>query len=226
MPEDDDRSQFVGRQITAIVPVGREHANVSIRVGRRTVAVIPAIELHELELAVGTELTLEQLDCLDELARVVKARAHALRLLNARPYSTRNLSRKLLLKGYSKEVIAQVVERLTRVGLLNDEQFGRELIRQLRAGKPAGDRLLASKLAQHGIDTRIAQRLISESAGEQVPAHEDPAIEKLVVRKLASMSHLAPEVRARRIFGLLARRGFDYEQVRQIVDRHLSAEPD
>ena len=52
------------------------------------------------------------------------AMAFALKLLGLRNHSRRELERKLLKKGYGAESIAEVVEKLTSRGVLDDRAFG------------------------------------------------------------------------------------------------------
>lgn len=212
---------FVGQSISALTPVGKDAQRTSVRCGRSSVAVVASADADRLGLTIGLTLTGALLAELEHLSAVEKARAAALRLVNSRPYSRKRLADRLRARGFESPVIDAVIERLTKAGLLNDTEYGRELIRQTRAARPAGERLLRAKLGQHGLDRMLIDQLVAQAMADAPDPMDDPDVDRLVERKAAAMGHLDSATQARRLFGLLARRGFSAEDARRIVDRHV-----
>ncbi len=133
-----------------------------VRVGRKVVATLPVSQIEALGLAVGQAWT-------DALAAEVsvaavqdKAMRQAMSRLNRRALSRRDLDRKLRDLDYDEAVRQRVLDRLTELKYLDDEAFGRALIRETQRGKPAGPRLLRQKLMQKGLERSLIDRLIAE----------------------------------------------------------------
>ena len=135
------------------------------------------------------------------------ARAIALRQLSMAPRSRAQLERKLRDRGCDDEVAGHVLDRLAEVGLIDDEAYAEMLVRSRQAGKGLARRALAHELRKQGIDQDIAD----EALGHVGPGDERVRAEELVAKKLRTMHGLAPEVQARRLAGMLARKGYSGE---------------
>eukprot|EP00752_Nemacystus_decipiens_P013508 g11966.t1 len=223
--------------IVEIRPTQRDANRATIRVGLsekikggkkpRVVATLTTRLIADLDLRVGQAWT-------DALAKQVeggvgidKAMRSAMTRLSRRAMSGWMLRDKLKTAGHSHAVIDQVLERLAELDLLDDEQFGRALVRETMARKPAGPALLKQKLFQKGIRGALADRLVAEATADTESQH-DAAI-TFAQKKAASMRNLDATTRNRRLYGQLARRGFDPDTIRAAMDAvrsslHLSAE--
>ena len=120
------------------------------------------------------------------------------------PRSRAQLETKLRQRGCADEVASRVLDRMSEVGLVDDEAYAELLVRSRQAGKGLARRALAHELRRTGIDPEIAD----EALGQVGPGDERVAAESLVAKKLRSMAGLAPDVQARRLAGMLARKGY------------------
>lgn len=147
------------------------------------------------------------------------ARAIVLRQLSMAPRSRGHLEKKLRLKGCDDAVAEHVLDRMTQVGLVDDEAFAEMLVRERQAGKGLARRALAHELRKQGVDQEIAD----EALGQIADGSERLRAEQLVAKKLRTMHGLAPDVQARRLAGMLARKGYPGEiawpVIREAVDR-------
>lgn len=147
------------------------------------------------------------------------ARAIVLRQLSMAPRSRGHLEKKLRLKGCDDAVAERVLDRMTQVGLVDDEAFAEMLVRERQAGKGLARRALAHELRKQGVDQEIAD----EALGQIADGSERLRAEQLVAKKLRTMHGLAPDVQARRLAGMLARKGYPGEiawpVIREAVDR-------
>jgi len=203
-------------RITGISASGRNPERRVVKVDGQTVVTLPVKVVSELGLRVDDVWD-------DALAqRVERARMNdcvrrdALRRLERRAMSRRRLADKLRQKGYADDTIAAVLDRLEQVGLLNDLDFGRALIREITRVKPAGPRLLRDRLFKAG----LAESTIAQLLAEVEPSNEAGTIEQAVTlarRRLATMSGLDAPTRRRRLWGVLARRGFDPDTIEQVM---------
>jgi regulatory protein len=141
------------------------------------------------------------------------ARAIVLRQLSMAPRSRVQLERKLAQRGCEAEVAARVLDRMTEVGLIDDEAYAEMLVRSGQSTKGLARRGLAHELRKQGIDPDIA-----DDALKSVGADDERAkAEELVERKLRTMHGLAPDVQARRLAALLARKGYSGEVAWPVV---------
>ncbi|MEO5748102.1 MAG: regulatory protein RecX [Ornithinibacter sp.] len=132
------------------------------------------------------------------------ARGIVLRQLSMTPRSRAQLERKLSERGCDDVVAARVLDRMTEVGLVDDEAYAQMLVRVRHLDKGLARRALSHELRRHGIDQELA-----DAALRQVDADDERLrAEQLVEKRLRSLHGLAPEVQSRRLAGLLARKGY------------------
>jgi regulatory protein len=140
----------------------------------------------------------------------------ALDLLSARPYTVRQLRRKLIQKEVPADEADAVIERLIGAGLLDDERYALAYARSKLVGQGSSARRISQDLARKGVSTELSKQAI-----EQVVIDEEidtrAVIERVARKKLASMGDLEPVVLRRRLFAFLARRGYEMEEIREVV---------
>ena len=145
---------------------------------------------------------------------------YALNLLAARAYTTRGLQRKLTQKGFTRDETAATIDRLTSSGLLDDKKYAEEFARQRLVVAGASRRRVEQLLAQKGIGREVAY-----AAAEKVVQDEDVdtigSIEKIARKKLMSMNGLDLALKRRRLFGVLARKGYEIDDINQVLSRIL-----
>ena len=145
------------------------------------------------------------------------ARDRALGLLAVRWRSREEIRRRLRSAGYDPGEIDPVLDDLERVGLIEDERFAREMVRDQAGRRLAGGRAIRSALRAKGVAPDLVERALSD-AGE-----EAERAKALASRRVARMANLPPEAAYRRLFGLLVRRGYDSAVAREACREALSA---
>jgi regulatory protein len=130
----------------------------------------------------------------------------ALDLLAARAYSVADLRRKLLRKEFSTDEVEQAIERLLSNGLLDDQKYA------------VARRRIKQELWRKGIAGAAADAAV-DSVMEDEDFDAEVAIERVARKKLASLGDLDDMVRRRRLYGFLARRGYDLNEINSVVDR-------
>ncbi len=145
---------------------------------------------------------------------------YALKLLTARSYTARSLLRKLTQKGIEPDVAQGVMDRLEASGLINDAKFAEQYARGKVLGGGASKRRVVQDLRRKGIAQPLADAAIAKVfADEEV----DPAAlaEKVARKKVAQMGDIDPIVLRRRLFGFLARRGYELDDIKKTVSKVL-----
>jgi regulatory protein len=143
---------------------------------------------------------------------------YALNLLAARPYATQALRRKLIQREYSPSDADEAIQRLVDNGLLNDAKYAEQYARSKIMMSGASKRRLQQELYRKGIKGDLATTAI-DTVIEQEEIDTGALIEKLARKKLAQLGDLEPLVLRRRLFGFLARRGYDLEDIKRVVSR-------
>lgn len=137
--------------------------------------------------------------------------------LTRRGQSTHELRRALTGKGLPADIVDEEIERLTRVGLLDDDALAETLVRTLSERKGLGRRALASELSRRGLPAASVE---SALAGLDDEAEREAALElaRTRARQFRGLDH---EVAVRRLTGYLMRKGYSGEVLRAAVDDAL-----
>jgi regulatory protein len=131
------------------------------------------------------------------------AREICLRQLAVRPRTRAELETALRKRGIRDEVIAEVLERYSDVGIIDDAAFARAWVTSRHHGKGLAGRALAQELRRRGVE----QELITEAVAEIDPETEKATALELARRKLRTLSG-QPDSVFRRLVGALARKGY------------------
>lgn len=132
------------------------------------------------------------------------ARKILLDQLTGQARSRKQLADKLAQKNVPLDLATRLLDRFEEVGLVDDTAFARQWVSSRQSGRGLARRALAQELRRKGIDDETAR----EALAEVDPGDEEAAARELVRKKLRSMSALAPEVKTRRLVGMLARKGY------------------
>ncbi|OFS37814.1 recombination regulator RecX [Corynebacterium sp. HMSC069E04] len=163
---------------------------------------------------------------IDAEAEAAKApvRSRALGLLDQRARSRKELRDRLVAADFEPEVVDTVVDDLAGAGLVDDEAFAKEWVRQRHARRGKSARALNLELKEKGVEA--ADRAI---ALEQVTEESEEVVARQVAEKKARTLKRVPADRherdkfLRRIVGTLARRGYNQELVMRISIEVLDA---
>ncbi len=185
-----------------------------LRVGRRTVATLPANVVEAMGITVGDAWTESLATAVQQAEAEHTVRLHAQRLLKRRALSRSELIDRLLRKESDSQLVGRIADEMTAAGAIDDGAYA-HLIAVSEADRgPISVTYLEHKLQQRG----IAQELAHQVAGAIL---QDTDIAAAAVRfaavRLRSMSSQPPEVAARRIGAALARRGFDADSVMSVL---------
>ena len=145
-------------------------------------------------------------------------REAALKLLERARRTRRDLSRRLVEKGFAIAAVGETLDRLAGVGLIDDVEYARAFLASRWSRRSAGWRRLEQELRRRGVpsaDIAAARARLEEDVG----ASDDLAAARRVVSQVARRyAALDPRVRRQRLYALLARRGFDGDVIRRALD--------
>jgi regulatory protein len=150
------------------------------------------------------------------------ARAIVLRQLTMAPRTRAQLSAAMAKRDVPDEVAEAVLDRFEEVNLVDDEEFARQWVSSRHLGRGLARRALAYELRHRGVDDATVQAAVEEIDDDA----ELAAARDLVRRRLPSMSADDPARRARRIAGMLARKGYSSGTAMRALREVLDEVPD
>ena len=157
-----------------------------------------------------------------EDSREEQARALCLRLLTARARTRAELEGQLTKRGYPEDVSAKVLDRLAHVGLVDDVDFAEQWVRSRRINAGKGKRALATELRNKGVDNEVISAALADiDAGVERQRAEQLVHDKLRREKLDGDDDSKV---ARRLVGMLARRGYPQSMAFDVVKVALASE--
>lgn len=140
-------------------------------------------------------------------------REAALRLLDAAPRPSGAMRERLIGKGYAPEVVDDVIARLIRVRLIDDEAYAQSAVRYC-ASRLMGYRGAVMELKRKGVNRQLAQHVCDEAESQGVFAEAAWELGRRTARKTAGLD---VEVRKRRFWSAGGRKGHDPEVLREIA---------
>lgn len=131
----------------------------------------------------------------------------AVSLLKIRTHYSAELAKKLLLRGFKREEVSEVINRLTEQRLLNDAQFVQNFLGNLIRLKTFGFYGLKVKLMQRGIPGNEAEVVLKEN----LPLE----IEKEIAQRFLDKQKETDKIK---LAQKMARKGYRNEVIREILN--------
>ena len=162
----------------------------------------------------GAELSDAEYDELYSASTLSLAKARALRIINTRPMSRREMYDRLVSKGETPDNAELCADWLCDMGLINDRSYAASVVRHY-AAKGYGVSRIKQELRRHGID-----RALWDEALEELPEQDD-YIERLLRSRLTDSEDRA---QVKKVSDALFRRGYSWEQIKHALNNFNSQE--
>ena len=202
--------------ISGIVPRSRTPDRFDLIVDGEPYALLSVDAIAALGLSIGRSIAgLEE--------RIMRAAAElhvhdrALRIIAARARSKAELRRALVRKGEEPELVDRAIDRLSAQGFLDDAAFAQSFTRHKVLGGGQSRRRVQAELARKGVSREVTDAAI-DVVFEEEQVDQRAIVEGVARRKLRSLTRLEPAVRRRRLYGFLARRGYDGDDIRRAME--------
>jgi regulatory protein len=142
----------------------------------------------------------------------------AVKMLQSRLHARVELRRKLIGREYSESMVDEVLTDLTRLGYVDDARFAKTVTLAAAEHRQHGRQRAMVELLRRGVEGETARRAVQDV----YDATDSLAIARRLAKKRASsLQRLDPIVARRRLAGMLARRGFEYDVVKPVIDELL-----
>lgn len=119
--------------------------------------------------------------------------------------------------------VEEIINKLKQQNFLNDLEFGKWWVEQRTRIKPKGWRAIEFELKQKGIDKDVLGELESKNNELRGKTEKEMALE-IASKKIKLIKNLSREKIYQQIGGLLARRGFNLDTIKFVIDEVLKKE--
>jgi regulatory protein len=196
------------KKITAIQPQKRNPNRVNVHLDGEFAFGLARITAAWL--TVGQELDEKRINALlaEDTSEIAYQRA--LRFLSYRPRSEKEIIDNLRKHETHEDVIAEVVERLSESGLVDDVKFTSLWLENRAEFRPRGQYALRMELRQKGITDAVIDKALGK-------IDETPLALKAGRKKAGRFKTLDEQGFKQKLYGFLSRRGFRYEIISEVV---------
>ena len=199
-------------KVTGIEPCSKTKYKISL--DGKFAFVLYKGELSRFHIREGEELSEETQQKIYSDVLLKRAKLRALHLLSDMDRTENALREKLRLGLYPQEIIDAAVEYVRSFGYLNDARYAENFVRSRQGMKSR--REIRAQLLQKGVPSELIDDAF-EACGEE--GGEADAIRRLLEKKRFDPV-CADEREIQRLYGYLARKGFSYETVRQVIQNY------
>jgi regulatory protein len=210
-------------KVTALTGSRRREGRYVVHLDGEPQMTVSVEAIARLRLSVGRALGAAEVEQLREEGEIVAAYDRALDLLGFRPRSATELRRRLVQKGIEAPRAEAAVARLVEQGLVDDRAYARAVARSKALGAGASRRRIGQELARRGVDRAVAEEALGDVWREE-EVDQTAAAERLARKRLGSLRGLDEASRRRRLYGFLARRGYDADEIRRALAAVLDGE--
>lgn len=162
----------------------------------------------------GAELSDAECEELYSASALSLAKARALRIINTRPMSRKEMYDRLISKGETPDNAELCADWLCDMGLINDRSYASSVVRHY-AAKGYGASRIKQELKRHGLS-----RELWDEALEEMPEQDD-----YIVRFLRSrLNDPKDRAQVKKVSDALFRRGYSWEQIKHALNNFNSQE--
>jgi regulatory protein len=122
---------------------------------------------------------------------------------------------KLVAKGLDEADVEAELERLRRVGLIDDPAFAARLVDRLRERKGLGDQAIRSSLRGRLVPADVIEVVLAEQAEDEETA--EARLQEVADDRARRLGSLSRDVAERRLMAFLMRKGYSGGAVRSAV---------
>lgn len=150
---------------------------------------------------------------MDKDARFQKLLDKVYRFVSLRPRSEKEIQDYLHGKHATGTDFEKIIQQLIKQKLIDDSAFVQWWLEQRATFRPKGKRALKAELKQKGISEELIEEALSEGVDELTQA------QKAIQKKLKIYGRLPYLERKAKLSAYLARNGFSWEIIKQVISQ-------
>lgn len=168
-------------------------------------------ELSRYRIVTDEEITEDTFQKIKKEVILKRAKLRALHLLNNMDRTEAQLRTKLKQGLYTEDIIEQTIEYVKSFGYIGDASYARRYIQSRQKNKSKKE--IYVELCKKG----VAKEEIDSAMEECYENHGEEEAIRTLLRKKKYNPEQATEAETQKIYGYLARKGFSYDQIRQVI---------
>ncbi len=204
------------RKITKITPQKKRKNRYNLYINGEFFEGLDQNTVAIHKLYEGKILTEEEIEKIRETEVREKLHDRVINLISKFPKTEFELKRYIKRKGYSDEIAEKEIRRLKKYDLIDDKKYAK---RYVESNRKYSKRMLRKKMFKKGIDRKIIDDVLNRP---EIDKKEEKILLKVAKKKLNRLKK--DEDKKRKLFQYLARKGFDFEDIYDIVDKLLEKE--
>lgn len=173
-----------------------------------------AMDILKYSIKVDKEYQRDELNSLILECEASKALNYALNLVSKRDYTSKEIEKKLLLRGYNENTIEKTLIKLVDLGVINDVNYAERFIKDGINLKKQGKNKIFYDLQQKGISKEVLENFCFDDVQEYNNAL------KIGEKKYLSIKD-KPNAKDK-LFRFLIGRGYEYDVVKKIMNQLLN----
>ncbi len=199
-------------KITALQPQRRNKRRVSVFLDGTFLFGLATETVAALGLREGMEVDRARLDEIAREEQLHQARQYAFLLLSYKARTTTELKQRLARKGFSPDIASKTLQRLSELKMIDDAGYARQFAQDRVSIGHKGKWRVRGELLKRGVAREHIEEALAAAPDETGAAKE------VAEEYLARNRRLEPAVLKRRLYALLARRGFSPDTIRQVIN--------
>jgi regulatory protein len=196
-------------KITSIKQQIKRADRYSIFVDGKYVFSLSESALLQSKLASGQELTSQQISDYKRLSAEDKLYNQALRYAAMRPRSEWEVEFYLERKGASPSLVDILLNKLSKIGLLDDEKFAQSFVNDRRLLRPTSRRKITAELRKK----HVSGEAIDKALGDERQPEQDALLSIIATKR--RQTKYQDDLK---LMQYLARQGFNYDDIKSALD--------
>lgn len=172
-------------------------------------------ELSRFHVKEGEELSGDTKEKILREVILKRAKLRAMHLLEDMDRTEAALRQKLHTGLYPEEIVDEAIRYVRSFGYLDDARYAENYVRS--HGSTKSRKELQAALLKKGVDPELTGRALENCYGET--GGEEEAVRRILKKKKFNPMD-ADEKEISRLYGYLARKGFRYDCVRQVIQNY------
>ncbi len=196
-------------RVTKIEPVTK--AKYKVFLDEQFAFVLYKGELSRYKIEDDMELSQETVEGIKKEILEKRAKLRAMHLLERMDRTEEGLQSKLKSDLYPEDIIETAMQYVKGFGYIDDREYARRFVESRQKSKSKLE--IRMSLLQKG----ISQEIVSEALEEYYENQDEARLIRRLLEKKRFSSEKATEEEKRKMYGYLLRKGFRYEDIRQVI---------
>ena len=202
--------------VTALIPSAQIPGRYDLIVNGDVSARVSIDAIERLDLRVGAPIDEALGAAIAHEAEVIRVYDRAIAMLASRGRATGELRRLLVRKGASPKATEEAIGRLTSVGFLHDLSFAKQFVRYRAIPAGLSRRRIERELSSKGVDRETIREAVDQTFRDE-DVDESVSIHRAAEKKLRMLARVDDQTKRRRLYGFLARRGYDSDAINAVM---------